>query len=266
MTHALTMQNFMFFCFTMLLSLTLVDNVFASVPPDWHIGFQNPSTTLMEEIKDFYNLVIYMMYGVVAFVICLIGYISVRYEAKNNPIPSKFSENVMLEVFWTSVPIVILAIMAFPSFALLRKMNTVPDSDLTIKVVGYQWYWHYEYPDHDGFGFDSYIIRDKDLKAGQYRLLEVDNRVIVPVNKVVRFLITGGDVIHSFAIPSAGIKTDAVPGRVNETWAKFKETGVYYGQCSELCGADHGFMPIAIEVVSEDSFNKWVREAKVQFH
>ena len=240
-------------------------NVFAGEPMPWQMGFQKPSTFIMRDIVLLYDFVMYLMFGVVAVVVGLLVYVCLRFNQKSNPIPATFTHNVAVEVIWTIVPLIVLIIMAVPSFKLLRAMNTVPKSDLTIKVVGYQWYWQYQYPDHGNFKFDSYFIQDKDLKPGQKRLLDVDNRIIIPQGATVRFVITGGDVIHSFAVPSAGIKTDAVPGRVNETWVKIDEIGVYYGQCSELCGANHGFMPIALEVVEQKKFDAWIEESKAKF-
>jgi cytochrome c oxidase subunit 2 len=236
----------------------------ASSPKDWGIGFQNASTDIMEEISWLYNLNMIILGGVCFIVFALLFYTSVMFRAKNNPVPAKFTGNIVIEIVWIAIPILLLIIIAIPSFKLIYKVNNVPKSDFTVKVVGYQWYWYYEYPDHGGFGFDSYMIPDKDLKEGQLRLLEVDRRVVVPIDTTVRFIITGGDVIHSFAIPSAGIKTDAVPGRLNETWVKIKKEGVYYGQCSELCGVNHGFMPIALEAVSKDKFNQWVKAQQEQ--
>jgi cytochrome c oxidase subunit 2 len=193
------------------------------------------------------------------------GYVMVKFDARNNPTPSKTSHNVMIEILWTAIPVVLLTIIAIPTFKIIYFANEVPEAEFTLKVVGRQWYWSYEYPDHDKIAFDSYMIQDKDLKPGQKRLLEVDNRVIVPQGTVIRIQVTGADVIHSFAIPSFGIKIDAIPGRVNETWIKVDRLGVYYGQCSELCGANHGFMPIAIEVVTKEEFKQWIETAKTKF-
>jgi cytochrome c oxidase subunit 2 len=169
---------------------------------------------------------------------------------------------LFIEIVWTVIPIIILVIISIPSFRVLRDAENPPAAEMTIKVVGYQWYWHYIYPDHGNFEYDSYIIKDEDLKPGQKRLLDVDRRLVIPENTVVKFLVTAGDVIHSFAVPSLALKTDAVPGRINESWTKVLKKGVYYGQCSELCGVNHGFMPIAIEVVSKEEFAQWVAKNK----
>lgn len=230
----------------------------ASEPTYWQMGFQKSATYLMDQIIDLYNFVMYILIAVLIIVFGLMIYIYIKFNAKANPNPAKFDNNIAIEVVWTAVPIILLIIMAIPSFKLLEQIQKVPKADMTVKVVGHQWYWRYIYPDHQNIEFESYMIRDKDLKPYQKRLLDVDNRLVVPVDSVVRFIITGADVIHSFAVPSAGIKTDAIPGRMNETWIKFREKGVYYGQCSELCGANHGFMPIAIEVVSKEDFDNWV--------
>jgi cytochrome c oxidase subunit 2 len=168
----------------------------------------------------------------------------------------------MLEVFWTLIPTLIIIVMAIPSFKILYLADKIDKIDMTLKVIGRQWYWQYEYPDHGNIYFDSNMIATKDLKPGQIRLLEVDNRIVLPIETNIRLLVTSGDVIHSFSVPSFGIKTDAIPGRTNETWIRILRTGVYYGQCSELCGINHGFMPIAVEAVSKEDFAKWVESKK----
>lgn len=249
--------------FTMLL---LASNlIFGSEPTPWQMTFQPPATGVMSDIEWLHNFLMVIMFAVVAFVMFLLAYVCIRFNAKANPVPDKFSHNVFIEVLWTFIPIVLLIVIAIPSFKILNHSEHTPKADMTVKVVGYQWYWHYIYPDNGNFEFDSYMIQTKDLKPGQKRLLEVDNRVVIPVGKVVRFLTTGADVIHSFAVPAFGIKIDAVPGRTNETWVKVDKPGVYYGQCSELCGVNHGFMPIAVEAVSETEFEAWAASAKTKF-
>ena len=230
----------------------------ADKPVSWQMYFQQAASPLMAELHSFHNFLLVIITAIVLFVIFLIAYVLFRFNAKSNPISSKFSHNLTIEVIWTVVPIIILIIIAIPSFRILKMTEFSPPTDLTIKVVGSQWFWTYSYPDHGNIEFDSYMIQDADLKLGQIRLLEVDNRVVVPQGKVIKFLITASDVLHSFAIPSLGIKMDAVPGRINQTWTKIDKKGVYYGQCSELCGVKHGFMPIAVEVVSVEEFEKWV--------
>ncbi len=252
-----------FFLFSLILFTQLT---FADFPRPWQIDFQTPVTPVMEKIRDLHNVLMYVMTAVVLLVVYLLGYVCYKFSAKRNPIPQNFSHNVALEIFWTIIPVIILIIIAVPSFRTLYYAEKVQDAEMTVKVVGYQWYWHYQYPDHGNFEYDSYMINDKDIKQNQIRLLEVDNRIVIPVDTTVRFLITAGDVIHSFAVPAFGVKTDAVPGRVNETWIKVNKPGVYYGQCSELCGVNHAFMPIAVEVVSKEEFSEWIKIAQEKFH
>jgi cytochrome c oxidase subunit II len=231
-------------------------------PSPWQLGFQDSATPVMDEINSFHNFLLYVITGIAGFVLILLIIIMVRFNARANPTPSRVTHNTMLEVAWTVIPVVILAIIAVPSFRLLFHQLNMPPADLTVKVTGKQWYWTYAYPDNGKFEFDSLLLQEKDRKAEQPRLLAVDNELVVPVNKVVRLQIIGAEVIHSFTVPSFGIRMDAVPGRLNETWFKAVREGVYYGQCSELCGKDHAFMPIAVRVMSEQAFNDWVEAAK----
>ena len=196
--------------------------------------------------------------------LALLVIVMVRFNARTNPVPSRTTHNTFIEVVWTVVPVLILVTIAVPSFRLLFYQLKVPPADVTVKATGKQWFWSYSYPDSK-FEFDSLMLQDKDLKAGQPRLLAVDNEMVVPVNKVVRVQVTGADVIHSFAVPSFGIKIDAIPGRLNETWFKAEREGMYYGQCSQLCGRDHAFMPIAIRVVSEKDYTAWLDQAKKKY-
>jgi cytochrome c oxidase subunit II len=248
-----------------ILSLIMSATSYADAPKPWQIDFQDAATPVMERIVSLHDFLMIVMTSIVIVVMFLLAYVCLRYNSKTNPVPNKFSHNVLMEVIWTIIPVIILVIIAVPSFRTLHYVEHTPKADVTIKVVGYQWYWHYIYPDHGGFEFDSYMIQTADLNPGQKRLLEVDNRVVVPAGKVVRFLTTAADVIHSFAVPAFGIKIDSVPGRTNETWIKVDKPGVYYGQCSELCGVNHGFMPIAVEVVPEEEFDLWVEKAKIKF-
>lgn len=231
---------------------------YADKPHPWQISFQEAASPLMAELVSLHHFLLIIITAIVIFVLALLIYVIFRFSANRNPIPAKFTHNIAIEVIWTVIPVLILIIIAVPSFRVLKFSEHAPPSDLTIKVVGAQWYWSYSYPDK-GIEFDSNMIQTKDLKLGQIRLLEVDNRIVVPEGAVIKFLITASDVIHSFAVPSLGIKTDAVPGRVNQAWTKIDKKGVYYGQCSELCGVNHGFMPIAIEVVSKEDFENWVK-------
>lgn len=236
----------------------------ADKPHEWQIDFQEAASPLMSELHSFHHFLLFIIIAIVVFVLLLLGYVMYKFNAKRNPIPATFTHNIAIEVIWTVIPIIILIVIAIPSFRLLKMADHAPPADVTVKVVGSQWYWSYSYPDHGNIEFDSNLIQEKDLKPGQTRLLEVDNRVIVPQGSVIKFLVTASDVIHSFAVPSLGIKTDAVPGRVNQTWTKIDKKGVYYGQCSELCGVNHGFMPIAIEVVSKEEFAEWVAKTETK--
>lgn len=247
---------------TLIILLFVSSKGFAAEPKAWQMLLQTPASPIMEELHEFHNFLLFISFSIVLFVTSLLIYVCIKFNAKNNPIPAKFSHNILIEVIWTVIPIIILVIIAVPSFRILRNIEKIPEAEMTIKIVGYQWYWHYIYPDHNNIEFDSYMITDENLKPGQKRLLDVDNRLLIPENTTVRFLVTGGDVIHSFAVPALGFKIDAVPGRINETWTKVINKGVYYGQCSELCGINHGFMPIAIEVVSKEEFDNWIASKK----
>lgn len=251
--------------FTIISTFFLTYSAIASKPHPWQMGFQESASPIMAELHSFHNFLLIISTIIVAFVFFLIIYVLIRFNARSNPTPSQFTHNATIEVIWTVIPIIILIIIAIPSFRILKMAETTPTADMTIKVVGSQWYWTYSYPDHGNFEFDSYMIQDADLKPNQLRLLEVDNRIVVPEGTTIKFLVTASDVIHSFAIPSLGLKTDAVPGRTNESWTKIDKKGVYYGQCSELCGVNHGFMPIALEVVSKEDFQKWLENAKIKF-
>jgi cytochrome c oxidase subunit II len=233
-------------------------------PTPWQIGLQDPASPVMEDVVGFHDLVLLIVTAITLFVLALLVIVMVKFNARANPTPSRTTHNTLVEVLWTVIPVLILVAIALPSFRILFKQLNTPPADLTIKATGVTWNWKYEYPDA-GFEYDSLIVPEKDLKAGQPRLLTVDNELVVPVNKVVRVLVTGFDVIHSFAVPSFGIKIDAIPGRLNETWFTATKEGWYYGQCSELCGKDHAFMPIAVHVVSEPEFNTWLEQAKKKF-
>ena len=239
--------------------------LFASEPKDWQLGFQKSASKSMDDIVWFHDyMLVPIITAITAFVLFLLLYVCVRYRASKNLVPSTTSHNTLIEVIWTLVPCLILIVMAVPSFKVLYSQDEIPKADVTIKAIGYQWYWGYEYPD-ENIIFDSYMIDEKDLKENQPRLLAVDNAVYVPVNKVVKVMITANDVLHAWALPSFGVKRDAIPGRINETWFKADRTGTFYGQCSELCGIKHAFMPITVNVVSEEEYNKWLEEAKVKF-
>lgn len=234
-------------------------------PADWQLGLQQAATPLMAEIRWFHDFLMWIISGIALLVLVLLVYVVVRYNARANPMPSRITHNTAIEVLWTVVPVVILVVIAVPSFRILFNQVTIPPADLTIKATGKQWFWTYAYPDQGNFEFDSLMLQDKERKPGQPRLLAVDNEIVVPVNKTVRVQVTASDVIHAFAVPSFGIKIDAVPGRLNETWFNATREGVFYGQCSELCGKDHAFMPIAVRVVSEQEFASWVDQAKKRY-
>lgn len=234
-------------------------------PSPWQVGLQQSASPVMDNIIWFHDFLLYIITGIAGFVLVLLVVVMVRFNARTNPIPSRTTHNTLIEIAWTLIPIVILMFIAVPSFKLLFFQLNVPPADLTVKATGKQWYWSYSYPDNGQFEFDSLMLKEGERKEGQPRLLAVDNEMVVPVNKTVRVITTGSDVIHSFAVPSFGIKIDAVPGRINETWFTATREGVYYGQCSELCGKDHAFMPIAVRAVSEQAFSAWVEEAKKKY-
>ena len=251
--------------FIIFLSLLISSSALANQPFDWQLGFQKAASESMRDIVAFHNnLLLPIIIAISVFVLFLMLYACIRFRASANPNPSKRTHNVTVEILWTLIPCLILIVMAVPSFKILYKQDTIPKADLTIKAIGYQWYWGYEYPD-ENIIFESYMIEDKDLKANQPRLLAVDNEVVVPVNKVVKVLITANDVLHAWALPAFGVKRDAVPGRINETWFKAEKEGTYFGQCSELCGIKHAFMPITVKVVSEEKYQDWLSEARVKF-
>ncbi|MDE3061270.1 MAG: cytochrome c oxidase subunit II, partial [Pseudomonadota bacterium] len=226
----------------------------------WQLGFQTPVTPVMKQLYGMHDFLLIIITAITILVLLLMTFICIRFHRRHNPVPSKTTHNTRLEIIWTAIPILILVAIAIPSLRLHYYMERHEEADLTVKVTGLQWYWHYDYPDHGGFGFDSYIKKDADLKTGDIRQLAVDNMMVVPVDSTVRVLITGADVIHSWAVPAFGVKRDAVPGKLNETWFKADRIGTFYGQCSQLCGVGHGFMPIAVNVVSKEDFNAWVKQ------
>jgi cytochrome c oxidase subunit 2 len=234
-------------------------------PSPWELGFQQSVSPVMDSIVSFHDFLLYIITAITIFVLALLLVIILRFNARANPIPSKTTHNTLLEVLWTVLPVAILVIIAIPSFRLLFTQLNIPPADVTVKATGKQWYWSYSYPDAGGFEFDSLMLSEKERKADQPRLLAVDNEMVVPVNKVVRVITTGADVIHAFAVPSFGVKMDAIPGRINELWFKATREGIYYGQCSELCGKDHAFMPIAVRVVNDSEYAAWLDQAKKKY-
>ena len=229
-------------------------------PAPWEWTLQESATAVMDTITWFHTLLVWIITIITLFVLVLLIMVVVKFNAKANPVPSRTTHNTLIEVAWTLIPVLILVAIAVPSFRLLFQQLDIPKADLTVKATGKQWYWTYAYPDNGKFEFDSLLAQDK-----KPRLLGVDNEMVVPVNKVVRIQTTGADVIHAFAVPAFGIKIDSIPGRLNETWFKATKTGMFYGQCSELCGKDHAFMPIAVRVVSDQEFAAWVETAKKKF-
>jgi cytochrome c oxidase subunit II len=233
-------------------------------PSPWQIGLQDSATPIMSDIAWFHDVLLWIIAAISGFVLLLLLIIILRFNARANPTPTRTTHNTFLEVLWTIVPVIILACIAVPSFRLLFVQLDVPKPDLTVKATGNQWNWTYTYPDNGNLHFTSVMIADDKLKPGEPRLLTVDNKMVVPVNKVVHVIVTGSDVIHSFNVPSFGIRIDAIPGRINDTWFKATTEGTYYGQCSELCGKDHSFMPIAVKVVSDAEFAKWLADPQHQ--
>ncbi|GEQ97275.1 cytochrome c oxidase subunit 2 [Iodidimonas gelatinilytica] len=258
---------------------------------DGHMGLQPAATPIMEQLTSFHNLLLSIITVITVMVAVLLVWVMIRYNRKSNPKPSKTSHNTLVEVVWTVVPILILVLIAIPSFKLLYLQDEIPEADLVVKATGHQWYWSYEYPDYDNMAFDALMLdekyytdmssdvqgerKDAEMRLAEFlvrdeppqtfRLLDTDTRIVVPVGKVVKMLVTASDVLHSWAIPSFGVKIDAVPGRLNETWFQADEIGTYYGQCSEICGIRHAYMPIVVEVVSEEDFKLWVEKARAEY-
>lgn len=226
----------------------------------WQLGMPEAASPVKHMIHDFHNLMLAVIGGVTLLVMVLLLVVIIRFRAKVNPVPSKTTHNTLLEVVWTAVPVLLLIVIIIPSMRLLYFADRAADAEMTLKVTGYQWYWGYQYPDHGDIEFASYMVKDEDLKPGDLRLLTTDTAVVIPVDTTVRLLATAADVLHSWAVPALGVKIDTVPGRLNETWFKIEKEGFYYGQCSELCGDGHGFMPIMIKAVSKQDFESWVIE------
>jgi cytochrome c oxidase subunit 2 len=239
----------------------------ADYPKSWGLNLQQSAGLLSDQIHDFHNLLLVIITAIVLFVLGLLIYVVVKFNAKNNPVPSTTTHNTLLEVVWTVIPVIILIVIAVPSFKVLFSQGRIPDADMTLKITGYQWYWGYEYPDHGGINFTANMIPDKEIDAskGQKRLLETDNEVVLPIDSVIRIQVTAADVIHAWTIPAFGVKKDAVPGRLNEAWFKVSKPGIYYGQCSEICGTNHAYMPIRVRAVTKDEFKVWTEQAKVKF-
>lgn len=262
------MTKFIITLFSFVLAFTpAVSQAQEGYPGSWQMGMQDSVSPIKQEIQDFHDLLLVIITVITLFVLGLILWVVFRYRRKKNPQPATFAHNTFIEVMWTLIPVIILIGIAIPSFKLLFLEDRVPEPEMTLKITGYQWYWGYEYPDYDGLTFMSNMKPEDeiDIAAGDRRLLTTDNPVVVPVNTTIQLLVTAADVLHAFAIPAAGVKRDAVPGRVNEAWMRITRPGTYYGQCSEICGTGHAYMPIEIRAVSKEDFATWIEGAREEF-
>ena len=245
----------------------------AAQPEPWQIMFQDPASPVMRMVEEFNITVSVVIIMITLLVVVLLIIVIVRFNEKANPVPSTTTHNTLIEVLWTVVPVIILVLISVPSFKLLYFEDRHPDPEMTLKVIGHQWYWSYEYPDHGGIAFDSNIACATEEECEELgkdgnkplRLLSVDNKVVLPVDTDIQILVASEDVIHNWAVPSFGLKVEATPGRTNESWVRIEKEDTYYGQCSELCGANHGFMPITVEAVSKEAFGRWLAEARKEF-
>jgi cytochrome c oxidase subunit 2 len=244
-----------------------VQNAVAAEPKKWQLGFQEAVTPTMEKIDSFHDFVTILSIIIALFVMVLLLIVIFRFNEKSNPTPTTTTHNLPLEIAWTVIPILILVAMAVPSLKLMYFADRVDDPDMTLKIIGHQWYWTYEYPDHGNFTFDANIVTEEDIAkdSSLKRNMDTDERVVLPVGKKIQLLMTADDVLHNWGIPAFGIKLDTVPGRLNETWVQINKPGVYYGFCSELCGVNHAYMPIAVEAVSPAAFEKWVKQAQKKY-
>ena len=234
-------------------------------PKPWEMGMQAAYGPLKREQIDLHNLVLVIITVITLFVGALLVWVMWRYNSRRNPVPTRTAHNTVLEIAWTVIPVLILVVMAIPSFRLIYYEDRTRDPDLTIKATGHQWYWEYTYPDKGNLDFSSYIIPDDQLKPGQLRLLTVDNDLVIPVGKNIRVLTTSGDVIHSFFIPALGVQRYAIPGRTIETWMRADVPGTFYGQCNQICGTNHSRMPIVVHAVPPQEFDAWLTQAKTKF-
>ena len=243
--------------------------LYSSEPKNWQLGFQESVTSIMNDVVFMHDYILMpIITAISVFVLFLLFYVCIKFRESKNPNPSKTTHNTFIEIVWTLIPCLILIVIAIPSFKLLYKQDIIPKADVTVKAIGYQWYWGYEYPDNGNFTYEAFMLQsEEELEEDKpfKRMLTTDTKVVVPVNKIIRMQVTAADVLHSWAIPAFGVKTDAVPGRLNETWFKAEKTGIYYGMCSELCGVNHQSMPIEIHVVTQEMFDIWVEEAKTKY-
>ncbi|HEV2097980.1 MAG TPA: cytochrome c oxidase subunit II [Stellaceae bacterium] len=240
-------------------------HVWASGPQPWEMDFRPPATPVMQRLVAFHNELLVITFAIATFVLGLLLYVIVRFSHRRNPVPSRTSHNTVIEMLWTIVPVLILVVIAIPSFKLMYYMDKAKNPQMTIKATGHQWYWTYEYPDQGKLSFDSNMVRDASLKPGQERLLTADNPLVVPVDTTIQVLVTSTDVIHSWFVPEFGVQEYGVPGRVNESWFRIERPGTYYGQCNQLCGINHAYMPIEIHAVSKNAFQSWLKGAKQKF-
>ena len=231
-------------------------------PVDWQLSFQEPGNEVMRRFVVFHDQLLYVVFGISGLILVLLFYVIIRYRKSVNPKPQKFSHNLFLEIVWTAIPVIICIAITIPSMKTLYFADKIDKTDMTVKIIGHQWYWNYAY---DGVRFDSYLVADKDLKPGQLRLYAVDNELVLPTETKIKLLITGGDVLHAFGVPSLGVKKDAVPGRTNETWLEIDKPGKYYGHCYEICGINHGYMPVVIKALSKEDYKLWLDNAKTKF-
>ena len=244
-----------------------VQDDMAAEPKNWQLGFQEAATPTMERIDSFHDFVTIIAIVIALFVMILLLFVIFRFNERSNPTPTKTTHNLVLEISWTVIPILILVVMAIPSFRLMYFADRVDDPDMTLKIIGHQWYWTYEYPDHGNFTFDANMVTEEDLAKDKSlkRNMDTDERVVLPVGKKIQLLMTADDVLHNWGVPAFGIKLDTVPGRLNETWVQINKPGVYYGFCSELCGVNHSYMPITVKAVSPEAFEKWVKQANKKY-
>jgi cytochrome c oxidase subunit 2 len=245
--------------------MLLAGAAFADKPEPWQLGMQTPATPITQRIHDFHNELLVVITVITLIVFGLLGWIMIKFNARAHPVPTRTTHNTLIEILWTVVPVVILVMIAIPSFRLMYFMDRVPESKMTIKITGHQWYWEYNYPDNGNIDFNSNLIADKDLKPGDQRLLEVDNPLVIPAKTNIRIQVAGTDVIHSWFVPSFGVQEYAVVGRLNEAWVNVNEPGTYYGECNQICGVNHAFMPIKVVVMNQADFDTWVAKAKTAF-
>lgn len=248
-----------------LVGLLFAQSALASVPEPWQMGLQAPAGSIAEKANSLHNLLLIIITAISLFVLALLVYVGIRFRAKANPVPSKTSHNTIIEILWTVVPVLILVVIAVPSFRLLYYLDQTKDTEMVVKVTGNQWYWNYEYPDEQ-IGFDSYMIDEEDISGDQIRLLSVDNEMIVPAGTRIKLLVAGNDVMHSFFVPSLAVQIYSVAGRINEAWIDVpEEPKVYYGQCNQICGVNHAYMPIVIRALPRDEYDAWVENAREEF-